>query len=136
LDSVNPEKHDNFRGKKNSFNQTCKTIKKLSENGLFVRVGMSIYEDNMWEINDMANLVRKLGASAFSYNWIDDFGRGKKMNQLKLNKLNNLSFAEFEVDVVKNNRDIIPLVPLTKNKANNCGAGWRSIVMDPNGNIR
>ncbi|MZP64481.1 bacteriocin biosynthesis protein AlbA, partial [Staphylococcus pseudintermedius] len=115
---------------------TCKTIKKLSENGLFVRVGMSIYEDNMWEINDMANLVRKLGASAFSYNWIDDFGRGKKMNQLKLNKLNNLSFAEFEVDVVKNNRDIIPLVPLTKNKANNCGAGWRSIVMDPNGNIR
>lgn len=34
LDSVNPEKHDNFRGKKNSFNQTCKTIKKLSENGL------------------------------------------------------------------------------------------------------
>ncbi|MGS3836508.1 hypothetical protein ACEUXD_07435 [Staphylococcus pseudintermedius] len=70
--------------KKNSFNQTCKTIKKLSENGLFVRVGMSIYEDNMWEINDMANLVRKLGASAFSYNWIDDIGRGKKNESVEI----------------------------------------------------
>ena len=136
LDSVNSEKHDKFRGKKNAFNQTCKTIKKLSENGIFVRVGMSIYEDNMWEINDMANLVRDLGASAFSYNWIDDFGRGKTMDQLKLNKLNNLSFSEFEIEVVKNNSDIIPLVPINKNKANNCGAGWRSIVMDPNGNVR
>lgn len=136
LDSVNAEKHDEFRGKRNAFNQTCKTIKKLSESGIFVRVGMSIYEDNMWEINDMANLVRELGASAFSYNWIDDFGRGKTMDQLKLNKLNNLSFSEFEIEVIKNNSDIIPLVPINKNKANNCGAGWRSVVMDPHGNIR
>ncbi|MFO3693554.1 radical SAM protein [Staphylococcus felis] len=136
LDSICAEKHDSFRGKKSAFHQTCRTINKLSENGLFVRVGMSIYEDNMWEIDDMAKLVRVLGASAFSYNWIDDFGRGKTMDQLKLNKLDDLSFAEFEVEVVKNNSDIIPLVPITKNQANNCGAGWRSIVMDPNGNIR
>ncbi|UXR76160.1 MULTISPECIES: SPASM domain-containing protein [unclassified Staphylococcus] len=97
---------------------------------------MSIYEDNMWEIAEMAELVRNLGASAFSYNWIDDFGRGKEMDQLKLNKIGNVSFAEFEVEVVKNNSDIIPLVPINKNKDDNCGAGWRSIVMDPNGNIR
>ncbi|PCF85758.1 radical SAM/SPASM domain-containing protein [Staphylococcus delphini] len=136
LDSVNPESHNEFRQHPRAHQLTCKNIKRLADRGIFVRVGMSIYEDNMWEIKDMAKLVRELGAQAFAYNWIDDFGRGKSIDEMKLNKQNDISFKEFEVNVLKENKDIIPLISINENKANNCGAGWRSIVMDPNGNIR
>ncbi|KKB33131.1 radical SAM/SPASM domain-containing protein [Bacillus thermotolerans] len=136
LDSANPEKHDKFRGKRNAFKQTCRNIQRLAERGIFVRVGMSIYEDNMWEIGEMASLVRSLGAKAFAYNWIDDFGRGKNMEDLKKFRDSMKEFNEFEMKVVEANQDIIPLVPLSRNKANNCGAGWRSVVMDPHGNLR
>lgn len=44
LDSVNSEVHDSFRGRKGSFAQTCKTIKLLSDHGIFVRVAMSVFE--------------------------------------------------------------------------------------------
>ena len=50
LDSVNPESHNEFRQHPRAHQLTCKNIKRLADRGIFVRVGMSIYEDNMWEI--------------------------------------------------------------------------------------
>ncbi|TAI19362.1 radical SAM protein, partial [Bacillus velezensis] len=111
LDSVNSEVHDSFRGRKGSFAQTCKTIKLLSDHGIFVRVAMSVFEKNMWEIHDMAQKVRDLGAKAFSYNWVDDFGRGRDIVHPTKDAEQHRKFMEYEQNVIDEFKDLIPIIP-------------------------
>ncbi|AKP46488.1 MULTISPECIES: subtilosin maturase AlbA [Bacillus] len=136
LDSVRPEVHNRFRGKKHAFEQTCKTIKLLSDNGIFVRVAMSVFEDNMWEIREMASLVKELGAKLFTYNWVNDFGRGKNIELPTVNANVYQKFLSYEKELLEEFKDLIPIIPYERKRVSNCGAGWRSIVVDPYGNVR
>ncbi|MCY8512998.1 subtilosin maturase AlbA [Bacillus atrophaeus] len=136
LDSVHSEVHDSFRGRKGSFAQTCKTIKLLSDHGIFVRVAMSVFEKNMWEIHDMAQKVRGLGAKAFSYNWVDDFGRGRDIVHPTKDAEQHRKFMEYEQNVIDEFKDLIPIIPYERKRAANCGAGWKSIVISPFGEVR
>lgn len=135
LDSVHPQTHDQFRGRKGAFERTCKTIQLLAGRQLYVRVGMSIHPGNMWELKEMAFLVKELGAAAFSYNWVDDFGRGKHM-MLEKNREEYRKFIDYEQELIEEFRGLIPVVPYERKATSNCGAGWRSVLIDPNGNIR
>nr|WP_275592106.1 subtilosin maturase AlbA [Bacillus atrophaeus] len=136
LDSVHSEVHDSFRGRKGSFAQTCKTIKLLSDHGIFVRVAMSVFEKNMWEIHDMAQKVRGLGAKAFSYNWVDDFGSGRDIVHPTKDAEHHRKFMEYEQNVIDEFKDLIPIISYERKCAANCGAGWESIVISPFGEVR
>lgn len=136
LDSVQPEVHDRFRGKQDAFQQTCRSIKLLSDHGIFVRVAMSVFAENMWEIRETASLVNELGAKAFAYNWVGDFGRGKDMQHPTSNEDVHKKFLQYEQALLEEFKGLIPIIPYEKKRASNCGAGWRAIVVDPYGNVR
>lgn len=97
---------------------------------------MSVFEENMWEIHEMASLVKELGAKMFTYNWVDDFGRGKSMEHPTNNQEVLIKYLKYEDNLLKEYKDIIPIIPYSKKNSDNCGAGWRSIVIDPFGNVR
>ncbi len=90
---------------------------------------MSVFEKNMWEIHDMAQKVRDLGAKAFSYNWVDDFGRGRDIIHPTKDAEQHRKFMEYEQNMIDEFKDLIPIIPYERKRAANCGAGWKSIVI-------
>lgn len=139
IDSVDGDKHDSFRGVKRSFEKSCNSIKRLSEAGVAVRMSSSIFYDNMWEIDKLAELALKLGARAFSYNFIENFGRGKDFDNVKKGSYGKAEdYVRYIQNTLNKYKDIIPLVD-SENYVDgfkNCGAGNVSVVIGSNGNIR
>lgn len=77
---------------------------------------MSVFEKNMWEIHDMAQKVRDLGAKAFSYNWVDDFGRGRDIVHPTKDAEQHRKFMEYEQHVIDEFKDLIPIIPYEKTR--------------------
>lgn len=139
IDSVNEEIHDNFRGVKGSYKKTCKNVKRMTDIGLKVRISSSIFDENMWEIDKLAELSRELGAIAFVYNFVEDFGRGKDFNSgHKNNALYDDKYMRYINDTMEKYKDIIPIIPSEYflKISSNCGALTNSIFIGSNGDIR
>lgn len=137
LDSTEEKLHDKFRGAKGAFKSTCRNIKKLSDSGIFVRVASSIFKDNMWEIDKLAELALQLGAKVFAYNFIEDFGRGVVFSNK--NKIDfTEQYSDYLVNTVLKYKDIIPIIETDEflKTSSNCGAGTNSILVGADGNLR
>lgn len=138
IDSVNSEVHDKFRGMTGAFHKTCKNIQRMTENGITVRVASSIFKENMWEIDKLAQLALDLGAKMFSFNFVEEFGRGNDIYKAAYQDLKVKEYLEYlQNDVLEKFKGIIPIqqgegILGTRN----CGAGVNSIVIDPAGKIR
>ena len=74
IDSTNSEIHDQFRGVPGAFYKTCENVKRMTQNGIKVRIASSIFKENMWEIDKLAELAINLGAQLFSFNFVEEFG--------------------------------------------------------------
>lgn len=137
LDSTNSEIHDRFRGVPGSFEKTCKNIKRMTQNGITVRIASSIFKENMWEIDKLAQLTLDLGAKMFSFNFVEEFGRGSNLYKEAYKDLKVTEYVEYLNAVIKKYEKIIPIQNEQRilNKRN-CGAGVNSIVIDATGNIR
>lgn len=137
IDSVNPEKHDRFRGVTGSWRRSVDTIKRLVGAGIKVRIASSIFEDNMWEIDQLAKLSVELGVKIFSYNFIEDFGRGKSFNKTKSVQKNN-EFLSYVYNVNEKYKDIIQVVEKDsyERSKGNCGAGTSSVAISAKMDIR
>lgn len=139
IDSVDSATHDDFRGMKGAWDASCNTVKRLSERGIKVRVASSISDDNMWDIDKLADLSVSLGASIFCFNFIEEFGRGAQLNSgndyVKMDK-----YSDYLGKVIKQYKDIIPIVKEEDRSeiimSENCGSGTRSIVIGANGFVR
>lgn len=79
LDSTIPEKHDEFRGVKGSWQKAIDAIKVLRENGILVQVNTTLTQDNYNEIDDLMTLSEKLGVENFHLFFLVPTGRGKKI---------------------------------------------------------
>lgn len=136
LDSVNAEKHNLFRHHRKGFEKTCANIERLTEAGLFVRVTSCIWEGNKWELEELCSLARELGAKAFSFNFVDDFGRGVEFSKENRHKETE-EFNRMVARVMSENSDLIPTVMNNDVKnAHNCGASKNSITVSPQGKLR
>lgn len=137
LDSVSEEIHDSFRGFKGAFKSTCRTIKTLSDEGIHVRVASSIFDKNMWEIDKLAELSKRLGAEIFVYNFIEDFGRGIEFNESNA-IASSEKYRKYLNDTVHKYKDIIPIIEseFFLKASSNCGAGINSFLIGSNGDIR
>lgn len=137
IDSTNSEIHDRFRGVPGSFNKTCENIKRMTENGLTVRVASSIFKENMWEIDKLAQLALDLGAKMYSFNFVEEFGRGSEFYKEAYQDLKVEEYYKYINTVIKKYEKYIPIQQdqgyLEKR---NCGAGVNSIVIDATGRIR
>ena len=141
IDSINSELHDSFRGCKGSFEKSCDTIRRLSSKGLTVRMASSIFEENMWEVDKLADLAINLGAKVFTYNFIENFGRGKAFLKSRENDIKTVKFEDYYkyvLEVVEKYKDIIAIEESEEyiKGLKNCGSGTISVAISPEGNIR
>lgn len=79
LDSAVPEKHDDFRGVKGSWQKAVAAIKALKEAGILVQVNTTLTQQNYDEIDDIMTLSENLGVENFHLFFLVPTGRGGKI---------------------------------------------------------
>lgn len=82
IDSIDPEKHNRFRGGPNSWEYSVKALKICRAHGLQVLVQTTVMEENYDEIPQLIEFTRELGAWSFNLYFLVQTGRGQQMNDL------------------------------------------------------
>ena len=82
LDSRNPEKHDEFRGVKGSWQKAVKAITALRQNGVLVQVNTTVTQQNHNEIDEIMSLTEELGVENFHLFFLVPTGRGTKITDI------------------------------------------------------
>lgn len=82
LDSSVPEKHDEFRGVKGSWQKATKAITALKENDILVQVNTTVTLQNHNEIDDIMSTVEQLGVENFHLFFLVPTGRGVKLEDI------------------------------------------------------
>ena len=140
IDSTNPQVHDKFRGMKGAFEKSCYNIKRMTGEGITVRVASSIFNENMREIDKLADLAVSLGAKMFVFNFVEDFGRGTQMEKGdKIEEsIDAAAYIQYVNGIIEKYKDIIPIVKGEEHilGSQNCGSAVNSIMIGADGNIR
>lgn len=82
IDSIDPEKHDQFRGGPNSWKHSVRALEVAKANGLEVLVQTTVMEMNREEIPRLIAWTRELGAWSFNLYFLVQTGRGQQMSDL------------------------------------------------------
>lgn len=82
LDSIEAEKHNQFRGGPNSWEYSVRALKTCRAAGLQVLVQTTVMESNYDEIPQLIEFTRELGAWSFNLYFLVQTGRGQQMNDL------------------------------------------------------
>ncbi len=82
LDSIDPQKHNDFRGGPNSWEYSVRALKICRAAGLQVLVQTTVMESNYEEIPRLIEFTRELGAWSFNLYFLVQTGRGQHMNDL------------------------------------------------------
>lgn len=136
LDSVRHDIHDRIRGRRKAFERTTRNIRRLTDAGIKVRIGAVIFEDNMWELRDLAQMAIDLGACLFSFNFVEGFGRGADFQERSGIQI-TAEYSTYIQDVLEEFEGIIPIVAGEQYQGRvNCGAGSAAIVVDASGQVR
>ncbi|MGB9935472.1 PqqD family peptide modification chaperone [Thermodesulfovibrio yellowstonii] len=139
LDGPNPETHDWLRGKAGSFEKALNSIALVSKSDILCRVVMNVHADNVYYIEEVAELANRLGATWFSFSPILAVGRGGNLRLLsetqfkqciELTKKLKESYLNFFFSIDESQ------IERLSDPKKNCGAGWRSQVLGPTGKLR
>jgi radical SAM protein with 4Fe4S-binding SPASM domain len=82
LDSIDAEKHNHFRGGKNSWEYSVRALEICRAHGLQVLVQTTVMEMNYREIPQLIEFSREKGAWSFNLYFLVQTGRGQQMNDL------------------------------------------------------
>lgn len=82
IDSMDPEKHDGFRGGPKSWEYSVRALEICRAYGLEVLVQTTIMETNYYEIPQLMDFAREMGAWSFNLYFLVQTGRGQEMNDL------------------------------------------------------
>ena len=82
LDSSIPERHDEFRGVKGSWERAVEAIKALGRNGILLQVNTTVTKQNYDEIDDIMALAEELGVENFHLFFLVPTGRGVKIDDI------------------------------------------------------
>ncbi len=82
IDSLDPAKHDHFRGGPNAWEHSVRALDICRANGLQVVVQTTIMDMNYAEIPQMLAFAREKGAWSFNLYFLVQTGRGQRMNDL------------------------------------------------------
>lgn len=139
LDSFDKQDFENKSRVKGSFDKASKAIKLLSDAGFIVRASMSVDESNWKQIEPTLLYAKSLGATKFTYSPIIPVGRASQCNY-KWYGIDASEIADYAKYLIKNYSDYIQLLDdkslVELAKKGGCGAGSRTFVMNPNGNVR
>lgn len=76
VDSLNPKKHDEFRGMKGSFNLTVNGMKNLRDADVPFQIHTTVMKWNVDELEDISDFAVKIGAIAHHIFFLVPTGRG------------------------------------------------------------
>ena len=76
LDSVNPRRHDNFRGVSGAWEKAVRGIRSCVEAGLVTGVAMTVTKMNYHEVEDMVDFCEELGVNRVVFFNFIPVGRG------------------------------------------------------------
>jgi radical SAM protein with 4Fe4S-binding SPASM domain len=130
----NREFHDRFRKKEGSFDALCAGARKLTEQGVILRIAMSVTSDNVDQVQDVFHIAKAVGARALSVAAITSFGRGANLGMCAetdhaLQHEIMRQLAPYAGDPLFDaNRNSLELVAQTKQI--NCGAGWKTFALN------
>lgn len=82
IDSVDPEKHNSFRGGPNAWEHSVRALEICKANGLEVLVQTTVMDMNREEIPQLLEFARSKGAWSFNLYFLVQTGRGEQMNDL------------------------------------------------------
>lgn len=82
LDSIDPEKHNQFRGGPNAWEHSVRALETCRRHDLQVLVQTTVMDMNRNEIPDLMAFAREKGAWAFNLYFLVQTGRGQQMNDL------------------------------------------------------
>ena len=83
IDSLNPQRHDNFRGKSGSLKAAMEGLALARDAGLSVQVQTTPTSDNLQEIPLIAEWAHMLGAKVFNLFFLVCTGRGEQMSDIR-----------------------------------------------------
>ncbi len=84
LDSVNPEKHDSFRGVRGAWKAAVRAMKNVVEEGMYLQVNITVSKLNIDEIDDLVKFADDLGAHVILLYTFVALGRGEVNRRLAL----------------------------------------------------
>jgi radical SAM protein with 4Fe4S-binding SPASM domain len=123
-----------------SFDAACQAIRILKSFGTFIRVGMTVTRENLDQVAQVFHLVKDLGVDAFAVAATTSFGRGADVTGCsevehwlnhQLERILEPFASDPLFDAVRRERETA-----AREKAINCGAGWRSFALNSDGNVR
>ncbi len=82
IDSVDPEKHNSFRGGPNSWEHSVRALKICRQHGLEVLVQSTVMASNYEEVPKLIDFAKEIGAWSFNLYFLVQTGRGQLMNDL------------------------------------------------------
>ncbi|MCP3961066.1 MAG: radical SAM protein [bacterium] len=82
IDSIDPEKHNSFRGGPNSWEYSVRALEVAKAHGLEVLVQTTVMDFNRDEIPRLIDFARDKGAWSFNLYFLVQTGRGQRMNDL------------------------------------------------------
>ncbi len=82
LDSIDPAKHDRFRGGPNAWKHTVRALEVCRAHGLEVLVQTTVMSMNYDEIPALMDFAQAKGAWSFNVYFLVQTGRGREMNDL------------------------------------------------------
>ncbi|MDO4900655.1 radical SAM protein [Actinomyces sp.] len=137
IDSARPDLHNRMRGGRTAYERSTRTIRTLASNGILVRMSSVIVEDNMWQLDELAQLAISLGARAFSFNFVEGFGRGEAVKKQQSANFDP-GYSKYVSTVIEKYRRLIPIFKGEElsNTRRNCGAGTSSVSIGADGTVR
>jgi len=82
LDSLNPERHDSFRGIKGAWENTIKGIEEIKKVGIEFQIQTTVTKENYDEIPSIIDFAYKTGARVFNLFFLVCTGRGEELTDI------------------------------------------------------
>jgi radical SAM protein with 4Fe4S-binding SPASM domain len=139
IDGPNAGIHDWLRGK-GAFDGAVATAGKLIQRGIRTRLAMNVHERNLSNCEEVLLLARSLGAASFALSPILEMGRASGAPWV-LSSHSLVQFHEYYRLFSEKYPGFFhaPSEEETQcflDPAQNCGAGWRGVVLGPAGKLR
>ncbi|MEM7353372.1 MAG: radical SAM protein [Acidobacteriota bacterium] len=109
IDSIDPAKHNSFRGGPDSWEYSVRALEVAKANGLEVLVQTTVMDMNRDEIPQLIDFARDKGAWSFNLYFLVQTGRGQRMNDLSAGETEGLL-----TDLVKAQEDYKPMLVRSK----------------------
>lgn len=149
IDSLDPEKHNNFRGSDTAFQKAMEGANNCLAAGIKVQLNCTVTKENLDEIEEIADFASKLGASSSHMLFLVDTGRGKEIKEASIDieeykkAINRIIDKDLELDILLKPtcapqykvESILRGIQQQKNTSRGCIAGISYCSILPNGDV-